>query len=276
MSVATFDAYVYATNLHLLPFFENVSLDEIDEEMIEKLISKLKFTRSRVRLILRPLNQILEKSKKSGLIKVNPIAELSSNAFDLHTVASDYEVNPFTSDEIKAILNHCKHETIRNILAVGFNTGMRIGEMFALTWPDIDFNAETISVNKAASIKGIIKEPKTSSGVRTIEMIPEAKAALLAQYEITGKDNNQVFKTPLGKIWIKTSLLGEYWRKALTSAGVSYRNPYQMRHTFISRMLELGNSPLVLYPMVGHKNAKIMFEKYARFIKKSGKLLKSS
>ena len=49
-----------------------------------------------------------------------------------------------------------------------------------------------------------------------------------------------------------------------------------MKHSFISNMLQLGNSPMVLlYKIVGHENPEIMYKKYARFIKKGvEKLLK--
>ena len=274
LSVATFDCYRYAVNLHLLPFFKGVQVNKVDLILVEELISKLPFTRKRVKAILRPLKEALKKAKKVGLIETNPVEQLDKEVFSIHTVTSDYEVNPFTQDEVQAILDNCIHLSVRNLIKTGFNTGMRIGELFALTWNDINFTDEIIRVDKAASIKGIIKEPKTKAGVRDIEMIPEAKDALLQQYKISGKINARVFVSPMGKNWTKTDALGRYWKDALTRAGVEYRNPYQMRHTFISRMLELGNSPMVLYPMVGHSNAGIIYQKYARFIKKTGKILK--
>jgi integrase len=111
-------------------------------------------------------------------------------------------------------------------------------------------------------------------------MTLQAKEALLEQFKITGKDPDQrVFKSPVhNNPWIKNSAFRDYWEKSLTKAGVEYRNPYQMRHTFISYMLGIGNNPLVLYVMVGHSNPNIMYNKYARFIQQSGgvKLLKTS
>ena len=107
-------------------------------------------------------------------------------------------------------------------------------------------------------------------------MIPKAKQALLAQYKITGSSTDRVFKTPSGKNWIKTDWFGQYWRKSLEIAQIKYRNPYQMRHTFISTMLALGNSPMVLYPMVGHTNAQIIYQVYGKYIQNSsGKILKT-
>ena len=94
--------------------------------------------------------------------------------------------------------------------------------------------------------------------------------------KITGKDaDNRIFKSPAGKLWVKTSDFRKYWKMAIDKAGIRYRNPYQMRHTFISMMLQFGNNPMIIYRMVGHSNPEVMFRKYARFIKNTvEKLLK--
>lgn len=59
-------------------------------------------------------------------------------------------------------------------------------------------------------------------------------------------------------------------------ANVKYKNPYQMRHTFISMLLQFGNSLIVIYKMVGHNNTEMIYKNYARFIQhnESKKLLK--
>jgi integrase len=186
--------------------------------------------------------------------------DIDNDIYLTTSINSDYEVKPFTLVEIQKILDGCKHEAIRNFIKFGFWTGMRIGEIFALEWSDIDFDLELISVTKSSSVQGLIKAPKTKSGIREIEMTPKAKTALLAQLQITKNLSHK----------------REYWKKALDKANVPYRNPHQMRHTFISYMLSIGNNPLILYRMVGHSDPTVMYKKYARFIRQNGgeKLLK--
>lgn len=277
LSVATYEGYKYAINLHLKPFFDEVAIGSIDYLMLEQLIDKLPFSRKRIGLILRPLKLVIKRALKANYITINPFDKLDNEYLLTVSVTSDYEVNPFSQEEIILILDNCEHLTVRNYIQTGFWSGMRISEMFALEWSDIDFELETIRVNKSQTRNRLIKDPKTPAGNRIIEMTPKAKEALLSQFEITGKDQDQrVFKTPRNKIWAKPDNLGRYWRVALEKAGVVYRNPYQMRHTFISYMLSLGNSPLILYRMVGHENSELLYKKYARFIKStSGKLLKT-
>lgn len=72
---------------------------------------------------------------------------------------------------------------------------MRVSEIFALEWSGISFDTENISITKSASIKVIIKEPKTKAEIRYLEMATQAKEALTSQYLITGKGNGPVFLT---------------------------------------------------------------------------------
>lgn len=280
LALATYEGYAYIINLHLKPFFRNVPVDTIDNLMLEELIKKLPFTRKRISCILRPLRPIFKKAKKRNQIKLNPMDDIDNDIYLTTAVASDYEVKPFSLTEIQQILDNCKHASIRNFIKFGFWTGMRIGEIFALEWSDIDFKREIISITKAASTHGFIKQPKTKAGIRNLEMTSQAKEALKEQFKITGKDpHGRIFKSPVhNRPWIKNSAFREYWEDVLAKAGIEYRNPYQMRHTFISYMLSIGNNPMVLYRMVGHSNPSIMYNKYARFIQQSGgeKLLKTS
>lgn len=279
LAIATYEGYVYIINLHLKPFFCKVLVHAVDNLMLEELIKKLPFTRRRIGCILRPLRPIFNRAKKRNLIKLNPMDEIDKDVYLTTSISTDYEVKPFTLNEIQKILENCKHDSVRNLIKFGFWTGLRIGELFALQWSDIDFNRELISVTKSSSTHGLIKDPKTKSGIRDLEMTPQAKDALQDQFKITGRDpDGRVFKSPVhNRPWVKPCAFAKYWKEALNTAKIAYRNPYQMRHTFISYMLSIGNNPMILYRMVGHSNPSIMYSKYARFIQQNGgeKLLKT-
>lgn len=73
-------------------------------------------------------------------------------------------------DEIPDILDKIKNKTVRNISIVQLHTGLRIGEVLALTPQDIDFENKTISVNKTKLSNGEVSSPKTISSIRTIEV----------------------------------------------------------------------------------------------------------
>lgn len=274
LTLASFINLQKVIELHLMPYFADIDIVTITIDDIEDFIKSLHYSRDRIRLIIRPLRLIFKTAQRDGIIQYNPFDLFDNSILNSHAINTEYEVKPFSTDEISQILSCCEHDCIRNIIQVGFYTGLRIGELFALTWNDINFIDEQIHVDKTVSIRGIIKSPKTKAGNRTVEMLTEAKEALQRQFDITSKsDDKRVFKSPKGANWNKSDNLGRYWRRAIIKACVEYRNPYQMRHTFISQMLQRGNSPIVLYRMVGHENPEIMYKHYARFINMKGKKL---
>lgn len=139
---------------------------------------------------------------------------------------------------------------------------MRIGEIIALTWDDIDFKKEAVSVTKSKTLMGLIKNPKTKAGIREVELTTLALEALKRQIKHTkNHSTGYIFHSPrTNKPWSSNTKIRYHWVKVLKQANIKYRNPHQMRHTFISHMLSLGNRPEVLYKMVGHENTEMIYK----------------
>ncbi|MBP9742344.1 MAG: tyrosine-type recombinase/integrase [Burkholderiales bacterium] len=273
ISYATLMSYKGVFKQHLIPYFENMVLENITSQIIEEFIASRQLSKKRLIVILTPLREILRRARKNSLISFNPFDELDKNEIRLHGQQTDYEVDPFNTTEKEAILKHATGQ-IKNFIQFAFWTGMRVGEIFALTWEDVDFENEIVHVNKAKSLGGT-KSPKTKAGIREVELTPLALDALKAQIEYK-HTNNIVFNNPMiNEPWSRPNIFRRHWVKILEAANVKYRNPHQMRHTFISYMLMMGNRPEVLYRMVGHENTKTIYEVYGKFIKgeKLGKKL---
>ncbi|MDQ5921163.1 MAG: integrase [Pseudomonadota bacterium] len=276
ISYATLMSYKGVFKQHLIPYFENIALAMVNSQLIEEFVASRQLSKKRLIVILTPLREIMRRARKNNLIAVNPFDELDKNEIKLHSKTTDYEVDPFNTTEKEAILQHTTGQ-IKNFIQFAFWTGMRVGEIFALTWDDVDFENEIVHVNKAKSLGGI-KSPKTKAGVRQVELTPLALDALKAQLQYTDKsDGNNitnntahgiVFKNPvINDAWSRPNIFRRHWVKILKAANVKYRNPHQMRHTFISYMLMMGNRPEVLYRIVGHENTKTIYEVYGKFIK---------
>ncbi len=57
-----------------------------------------------------------------------------------------------------------------------------------------------------------------------------------------------------------------FWRPALRRAGIRWRRPYQTRHTYAANALAAGVNPACIARQMGHKNAKMLFTVYAKWI----------
>ncbi|WP_051149876.1 site-specific integrase [Methylohalobius crimeensis] len=86
--------------------------------------------------------------------------------------------------------------------------------------------------------------PKTAAGERYVKLLPPAQEALKAQKASTFMEGEEIFQNPnTDKRWTGDMVIRErMWKRVLLRAGVRYRYPYQMRHTYASMMLQVGES----------------------------------
>ena len=111
------------------------------------------------------------------------------------------------------------------------------------------------------------KEPKTLASERDIPLLPMALAAVDWANELTGPAGDKIFWNPRsGKPIRDYEESSRCFKIICAKAGVRYRNQYQTRHSFCSNLLSEGENPLKVSHWMGHKNLKMVFEVYAKYI----------
>ena len=117
------------------------------------------------------LRSAIDEAVTDGIIQLNPVSQISVDRYKSTTVQQneEYEVDPFTPQEIALILDHCRFQQWRNLFCFALRTGLRSSELCALRWIDIDFIERTANIQKA-KVVGIVKGTKTKSGNRIIEL----------------------------------------------------------------------------------------------------------
>ena len=137
----------------------------------------------------------LEDALNAGLIKSNPFNEIELSKLLKKTAkSSDYVVEPFSSDERAAIIDATRADE-RPMIIFWFNTGLRPGEMIALRWGKIDFKSATALIDLNVVMR-TEKGPKTSAGIRRVDLNEDAIAALSAQKLISMSRGEHVWLSP--------------------------------------------------------------------------------
>jgi len=169
-------------------------------------------------------------------------------------------------DDISKILQELKGQE-KNLIQCAFWTGLRTSELIALRWQDVDFDKNCIHV-RIAKVRGQLKDTKTKSGKRDVILQPQAREALLSQTIFTGKQNNTVFyDSRTNQPWKSDQAIRKIvWIPTLKRANVKYRNPYQTRHTFASKLLSRGENPMFVAQQMGHKDWSMIIKVYGRWI----------
>lgn len=196
-------------------------------------------------------------------------------------------VKPFTLEEQKKFLGIIKGHELESLFITALNTGLRQGELLALTWKDIYFDENYIEVNKnvkyicevtkdsRSSYKMEVQTPKTKGSIRKVN-IPnflvkvlkvhkknqsEMKLKLSNLYE----DNNLVFATPYGT-YIDSSNLIRRLRRVLEKNDMRSIKFHDLRHTYATRLFELNENPKTVQKLLGHSNISTTLDTYTHVL----------
>jgi integrase len=225
-------------------------------------------TPSSTKFLLGQLNACCKWGIEVQLINKNPF-DGWQKLLNKKTAKSSQEINPFTLEERDAIIDafaqHKTYKHYRYFVAFLFHSGCRPSEAIALTWDDVKnnqiiFNKTFVSGNISQRLKTQdSRQIRQNNNVKTI--IENQSAYLKSQY---AGDKNLVFPSArdLGYIdWDYFAISA--WKKVLKSIeNLEYKNPYQMRHTFITLALKNGISPQDIARHCGN-SADVIFRHYA-------------
>ena len=189
-------------------------------------------------------------------IKDNPADNI---ALPKHT---KQQIEPFSSGDVSLLLNQA-NEWFRLFLAISFYTGMRTGEVLALTRSDIDIKDRVIRIRRSIS-KGKMTTPKTESSIRDVpileDLVPYLRHLPKTIWLFPKNDGRPYYAVSGQK---KTE-----WTKLLSDCNIPYRKLYATRHTFIVSMLKNSNlSILEIAQIAGHNSTQMIIQNYGKFIK---------
>lgn len=158
-------------------------------------------------------------------------------------------LNFWTLDEYNAIMEHVTDPAAHIAIELLFYSGMRFGELLALTPADLDYEKQTISIAKSLQRKNrqnYITAPKTDNGIRVITM-PAAVMEHLEDYtkKLYGLQQDDLIFT------FTRSLIRNNMKRACTASGISCIRIHDLRHSHVSLLIDLKFTPLLIAERIG-------------------------
>lgn len=256
---STISAYALLIENHLKPFFgemEEVKERSIQEYVIIKLNDKL--SQKTVKDTLIVLKMVLKFAVKNKMMEYKEV----DIKFPTQHINKELEV--FNRANQRKIMEYIESNfTFKNLgVYICFCTGLRIGELCALQWSDIDTENGTISVNKTIQriyiidqeIKHtelVIDTPKTSNSIREIPMTAELLKIMKLLKKVV---NNQYFVLTNSDKPTEPRTYRNYYKKLMKQLDMPNLKFHGLRHSFATRCIEGKCDYKTVSVLLGHSN----------------------
>ncbi len=218
----------------------DLRLEEVTPELLERWKGTLTSSNRTVAKYLVILHGIFRRAMKVWGLPRNPVAGVERPRF---RVSNDIEA--FSPEEVHALVRSASSEQDATMYLTAAFTGLRLGELLALQWRDVDFAGEAIRVRRSYNVHGGVGTPK-SGKVRSVPMVPDVAQAIARLGErawFTG-DEDLVFGGETGGFLDATALRDRY-RAALDRAGLRRLRFHDLRHTFGTLAVRKAEIPAV-------------------------------
>ena len=201
----------------------------------------------------------MEKAVDEELLTKNPTKKLK--------IPNDKKVEMQTlkKEEIGVFLEEAKRSGLYEFYLLELTTGMRQGEIIALTWDDFDEKNKTISINKNVTrVDGeiIVTTPKTKNSIRTIKLTNECVDLLKAMKLRKMGESNLIFPSPRTGDYREGPAITRQLHRIQQRAGLPRIRFHDLRHTFATLMIEQGVDIKTVSQMLGHTDAGFTMNTY--------------
>ena len=271
---STYANYSNAIFNHIIPKLGNYKLNALSNKLIQEYLLELSRNGKKNNsggLSVKTIKDItiiikgsIRKAINEGVI--NHI-ELS---FNYPKDESNKKIYVLTKNEQKKITDYCINNiNSRNIgILISLYSGLRIGELCALKWEDIDFKKSLIIITKTvqriyikdkleSKSKIIITNPKTKNANREI---PINKDFLEILKQV--KTNNRDYVISGNNKLIEPRTYRKYFDKVLKTIKINHINFHALRHTFATNCISLGIDYKTVSELIGHANVNITLNLY--------------
>jgi len=228
---STVAGYQTIVRSQLLPAFGREPLEGITSAMIESWLAGMpQKASSRIKALVL-MHGIFQRARKVWGLRVNPVADVEKPPLQR---SGDIQV--FSPEEVWALARAAASEQDSALYLTAAFTGLRMGELLALRWRDLDFASEAVRV-RASYAAGHLTTPK-SGKVRGVPLAPDVAAALaqLGRRRDWVEDDDLVFVGETGS-YLDGSALRRRYKTALVVAGLRALRFHDLRHTFGTRMI---------------------------------------
>lgn len=259
---STFRNYKYSIFKWIIPQIGLIDIENITKSDLQNFILDFSSNHKQntVINITKPLSGSLLWAKEKGYLKNSPW-----NGIKIPKDFSEREIKTFSQEEIKKLLSAKGYQKVKkDMIILGYRTGMRIGEILSLKWEDINLEEKFLTVKRTLSSynDGIpeISEPKTKKSKRRIALDEVAIQMLTNRYE---GNNGYVFCKKNGEMYSRQAI---NIPRMCCNVGIEPRSFHALRHTHATILLSANVHPKIVQERLGHAKISTTLDTYSHLI----------
>jgi integrase len=261
----------------LLPFFGDFALTDITPDLVQQFIS----LRSRegksaqtIRNHLTPLGTMLKHASQWGYLRSgsSPMQNVQLPRITRKEMAF------LTAKQVRTLLAHVPEEW-HSLLVTTALTGMRLGEVLAMRWTNLDVKAGCYQI-KERLYQGEFDVPKTRSSIRRVDLTPRVLAALTRhrgrQSELklsqgaAYQDQGLVFCTVDGSPILRSDGVRRVLHLSLKAAELPTVRLHDLRHSYAALMIDQGANVKYIQRQLGHRSITTTLDTYGHLMPDAG------
>ena len=272
---STRKSYQDHVRLNIIPYIGNVPLSKVTAAMIQQMYNELQAEKElspkTIKNVHGVLHRALEQAQKMGYIRSDPLAAVTLPRIEKK------QIKPLEDEELCAFLKEIRGNPYELVYFVTVFTGLRQGEVLGLTWDCVNFEKQTLLINKQHGKKKGTREYCFSSlkndRPRVIESADGVMDALKKQQLRQqrwaarlkdGWDNpdNLVFTTETGRYLCNQTVYLAF-KKIVRRLHLDATRFHDLRHTYAVNSLKSGDDIKTVQENLGHQTAAFTLDVYA-------------